>query len=227
MKKNFKGLLAIWMAAAMMLAMMLPAAAAENYFTYDREIVFSEGDTEVEVYDNETAASKKLNPPESDDTLVSAWLGLTAPTGKTLSKFSVWGGYCSGNLVVRNYANHEEMAADAKFSDVNAFETQKDNSHDNSCVIIPIWVSAEDTPEKEESTSRGGAFLLFWFFHDVDFVIDEETTETVYVRYGERIVAPEVTAPEGYEFTGWYTDADCTEAFDLETKFRSDVIREV
>ncbi|MBQ2706858.1 MAG: InlB B-repeat-containing protein, partial [Clostridia bacterium] len=41
------------------------------------------------------------------------------------------------------------------------------------------------------------------------------------------IVAPEVTAPEGYEFTGWYTDADCTEAFDLETKFRSDVIREV
>ena len=74
---------------------------------------------------------------------------------------------------------------------------------------------------------RGGACLLFWFMHEVDFVIDEETTETVTVRYGDCIAAPEVVAPEGYEFTGWYTDADCTEAFDLATKFRSDVIREV
>lgn len=44
--------------------------------------------------------------------------------------------------------------------------------------------------------------------HDVDFIIVDENGDEVEIftesfEYGEEIVAPEYTAPEGYEFNGW------------------------
>jgi len=211
MKKNFKGLLAIWMAAAMMLAMMLPAAAAtaeapveNNIFLFDNATVTlkigsSIGSTENSAYLDTGAAFNTLNPAARD--------------GQTLSGWNVWRADGSGYVkesVEKNLSADAQLLRDYLGTDIYPV-----------CVLEPLYT------ENSTTTSRGGAFLLFWFFHDVDFVIDEETTETVSVRYGDCIEAPEVVAPEGYEFTGWYTDADCTEAFDLETKFRSDVIREV
>lgn len=45
--------------------------------------------------------------------------------------------------------------------------------------------------------------------------IGNEETVTVSVAEGEKAVAP-IPAKEGYIFAGWYTDAECTQAYDTE-----------
>ena len=213
MKKNFKGLLAIWMAAAMMLAMMLPMAASATVEAPVKNIFLFDSDTvtlAIDSYIGGNANTSYLAPGAKFNTL-----DLAVREGKTLSGWNVWGATNCGYV---EYSKDEYMNLPVDATLLDEYLRMNSPVH----VIEPIF-----TENSTVAPSSRGAFLLFWFFHDVDFVIDEATTETVSVRYGDCIVAPEVTAPEGYEFTGWYTDADCTEAFDLATKFRSDVVRTV
>ena len=40
--------------------------------------------------------------------------------------------------------------------------------------------------------------------------------DSVKVMYSETVPVTEEPVKEGWEFTGWYTDPDCTERFDIE-----------
>ena len=41
--------------------------------------------------------------------------------------------------------------------------------------------------------------------------------ESVKVMHSQTVDIKEETVKEGYKFTGWYTDRDCTESFDIKT----------
>jgi len=108
------------------------------------------------------------------------------------------------------------------------FVISKALEHPNELIgannTITLYANWQPIPE-EEPAPTFNLFFFLWLIHDVDLVIDADTVDTTSVKYGHRLEVPEVPVRDGFEFTGWYVDPECTELFDFDTKFRSDVIR--
>ncbi|MCD8090660.1 MAG: InlB B-repeat-containing protein, partial [Clostridiales bacterium] len=87
------------------------------------------------------------------------------------------------------------------------------NSNSVSTAIV------EDVEESAPSSggSGGGASR-----HIVRFEPNngDEKTE-VYVSHNKTVSSPITPVYEGYAFTGWFTDEDCTELYDFDTKVTS------
>ncbi len=84
-------------------------------------------------------------------------------------------------------------------------------------------VSTSIVEETASSSSGGGggsgggaARHIVWFEPN-----NGNNTSNVYVSQNKTVPEPENPVYEGYTFTGWYTDKDCTELYDFETKVTS------
>lgn len=87
------------------------------------------------------------------------------------------------------------------------------------------WVMRAYYSETEYIESQPFTISLNPAYHTVTFKVigDGSTPAAQYIGYGDKASRPEDPAPEGYDFDGWYTDADCTSPFDFGAAITGDI----
>lgn len=86
-------------------------------------------------------------------------------------------------------------------------------------VKVYTFTEKEEVPSEEKPVSGGGSTI-------VKYTVKFETNcdskiENVRVERNEKVKEPKAPVKEGYSFAGWYTDKDCTKAYDFDSKVTS------
>lgn len=86
-------------------------------------------------------------------------------------------------------------------------------------VKVYTFTEKEEVPSEEKPVSGGSSTI-------VKYTVKFETNcdskiENVRVERNEKVKEPKAPVKEGYSFAGWYTDKDCTKAYDFDSKVTS------
>lgn len=86
-------------------------------------------------------------------------------------------------------------------------------------VKVYTFTEKEEVPSEEKPVGGGGSTI-------VKYTVKFETNcdskiENVRVERNEKVKEPKAPVKEGYSFAGWYTDKDCTKAYDFDSKVTS------
>jgi len=151
--------------------------------------------------------------------------------GKTLKFIADSAFYDNDNLKQVNIYNNIDGIGSKAFQDcnnleiVNLFQYYKDYAEwgddiFKDCSIISIYT----TENRLSSFKSCFGYNIVFIMPTVTLIFGENENEVIEVPYNTIFAEPEEPIKEGFVFSGWYIDSDCTMLYDFTTAVTSDMI---
>lgn len=85
-------------------------------------------------------------------------------------------------------------------------------------VKVYTFTEKEEVPSEEKPVGGGSTIVKYTVKFETNC---DSKIENVRVERNKKVEEPKAPVKEGYSFAGWYTDKDCTKAYDFDSKVTS------